>query len=213
MPNLFIIPYMLETVIDHVGRVPDLLNCVCVNSLWNLSALKRLYRGCLNDKQNFTPILDPSTICLLHRMSFLTHLLLHPEKWGFAAHREKDLLLLMVRDKKISIYNQKVKMASNTPGLTIFLYDSSFGKSLAMSRTRWFTIELPISDRQTLRKRILDGLSDSRHFGTTILFKMLLPTGAVETITFSDYIGLSIRSNRAPKCHLGYIFSSKRSTT
>lgn len=165
MLNPFIIPYIVETLIDNVGRVPDLLNCVCVNSLWNLSALKRLYRGCLNDKQNFTPILDPSSVCLfasrerfVRNMSFLTHLLLHPEKWVLAAYREKDLLLLMVRDKKISIYNQKVKMASNTPGLTIFLYGSSFGKSLAMSRTRWFTIGLPISGRQTLRKRRLDGL-------------------------------------------------------
>ncbi|GAM38749.1 hypothetical protein TCE0_033f09734 [Talaromyces pinophilus] len=72
---------------DHIDTVPDLLNCACVNNLWNVRALKRLYKGSLNDMRYRTPNVG-SLNCLfvasrerfVQNMGFVKHLLLHPEK-------------------------------------------------------------------------------------------------------------------------------------
>jgi hypothetical protein len=66
--------------------VPDLSSCAGVNNIWNVVALKKLYRGSLNDMQFRTPDIG-SLNCLLvasrerfaRNMSFVRHLLLCPE--------------------------------------------------------------------------------------------------------------------------------------
>lgn len=49
--NPLLIPEIVELVFDNVLMVPDLLSCACVNNIWNVAALKKLYRGLLNDMQ------------------------------------------------------------------------------------------------------------------------------------------------------------------
>ncbi|RAO72709.1 uncharacterized protein BHQ10_008721 [Talaromyces amestolkiae] len=87
MTNPLLLPEVIETVMDHIDTVPDLLNCACVNKIWNIRALKRLYKGTLNDMRYRTPDIG-SLNCLfvasrerfVRNMGFVKHLLLHPEK-------------------------------------------------------------------------------------------------------------------------------------
>lgn len=87
MSHPLLLPEIVELVMDHIDTVPDLLNCACVNSLWNVRALKRLYKGSLNDMRYRTPNVGPLN-CLfvasrerfVQNMGFVKHLLLHPEK-------------------------------------------------------------------------------------------------------------------------------------
>jgi hypothetical protein len=87
MSNPLLLPEIVELVMDHIDTVPDLLNCACVNNLWNVRALKRLYKGSLNDMRYRTPNVG-SLNCLfvasrerfVQNMGFVKHLLLHPEK-------------------------------------------------------------------------------------------------------------------------------------
>lgn len=87
MRNPLLLPEIVESVMDHIDMVPDLLNCACVNGLWNIRALKRLYKGTLNDMKYRTPDVG-SLNCLfvasrerfVQNTSFVKHLLLHPEK-------------------------------------------------------------------------------------------------------------------------------------
>ncbi|OKL62811.1 hypothetical protein UA08_01872 [Talaromyces atroroseus] len=73
-------------IIENVDMVPDLLNCVCVNSTWNVIASRKLYRGCQNDMQFRTPDIEV-LMCLYvasrerftRNMNFVRHLLLSPE--------------------------------------------------------------------------------------------------------------------------------------
>lgn len=87
MKNPLLLPEIIETVMDHIDTIPDLLNCACINNLWNICALKRLYKGSLNDMRYRTPDIG-SLNCLfvasrkrfVQNTSFVKHLLLHPEK-------------------------------------------------------------------------------------------------------------------------------------
>ncbi|KAL4918398.1 hypothetical protein BDW62DRAFT_200778 [Aspergillus aurantiobrunneus] len=54
MQNPLLLPEIAGLVLDNVS-VRDLLNCACVNNLWNILALKRLYKGSLHDMQFRTP--------------------------------------------------------------------------------------------------------------------------------------------------------------
>lgn len=84
--NPLLLPEIIGLVISNVHIVPDLLNCACVNSIWNVAALKKLYEGSLNDMQFHTPDIG-SLNCLFvasrkrfaRNMSFMKHLLLSPE--------------------------------------------------------------------------------------------------------------------------------------
>lgn len=57
-PNPLLLPEIVKYVVDNICMVPDLLNCACVNSLWNLIALKRLYKGSMNDMRYHTPDIE-----------------------------------------------------------------------------------------------------------------------------------------------------------
>lgn len=46
-----LLPEIVEYIVDNIHKVPDLLNSARVNNLWNLVALKKLYKGSLNDMQ------------------------------------------------------------------------------------------------------------------------------------------------------------------
>ncbi|KAF4231147.1 hypothetical protein CNMCM8980_005371 [Aspergillus fumigatiaffinis] len=83
MSNPLLIPEIVGLVIDHVQLARDLLNCACVNSIWNMAAL---YRGSLNDMQFRTPdigslncLLVASRVRFTRNMSYVKHLLLSPE--------------------------------------------------------------------------------------------------------------------------------------
>ncbi|GIK01774.1 hypothetical protein Aspvir_005815 [Aspergillus viridinutans] len=83
MPNPLLLPEIVASVIDNVHLVPDILNCACVNRTWSVAALKKLYKGSLNDMQFRTPDIG-SLNCLFvasrerfaRNMSFVKHLLL-----------------------------------------------------------------------------------------------------------------------------------------
>ncbi|GLA79098.1 hypothetical protein AtubIFM55763_001766 [Aspergillus tubingensis] len=84
--NPLLIPEIVGLVINNIHNVPDLLSCAGVNSIWNVAALKKLYKGSLNDMQLRTPDIG-SLNCLFvasrkqfaRNMSFVKHLLLSPE--------------------------------------------------------------------------------------------------------------------------------------
>ncbi|KAI9372828.1 hypothetical protein BJX61DRAFT_505607 [Aspergillus egyptiacus] len=84
--NPLVIPEIIGLVINNVEAVPDLLNSACVNSTWNILALKRLYEGSLKDMQFRTPdiaSINCHFVASLDRfarnMSFVKHLLICPE--------------------------------------------------------------------------------------------------------------------------------------
>jgi hypothetical protein len=86
MSNPLLIPEIVGLVIDHFQLARDLLSCACVNSIWNRAALKKLYRGSLNDMQFRTAdigslncLLVASRVRFARNMSFVKHLLLPPE--------------------------------------------------------------------------------------------------------------------------------------
>ncbi|KAF5854958.1 hypothetical protein ETB97_010487 [Aspergillus alliaceus] len=86
MSNPLVLPEIVGFVIDNVHLVPDLLSCACVNSIWSAAALKKLYKGSLNDMQFCTPDIG-SLNCLFvasrkrfaRYMGFVKHLLLSPK--------------------------------------------------------------------------------------------------------------------------------------
>ncbi|KEY83504.1 hypothetical protein BA78_0030 [Aspergillus fumigatus] len=83
MSNPLLLPEIVASAIENVHQVPDLLNCACVKRMWNVAALKKLYRGSLHDMQFCTPDIG-SLNCLFvasrerfaRYMSFMKHLLL-----------------------------------------------------------------------------------------------------------------------------------------
>ncbi|RHZ63011.1 hypothetical protein CDV55_106198 [Aspergillus turcosus] len=87
MSNPLLLPEIVASVIDNVHLVPDLLNCACVNHIWNVAALKKLYKGSLNDMQFRTPDIG-SLNCLFvasrkrfaRNMSFVKDLLISPKR-------------------------------------------------------------------------------------------------------------------------------------
>lgn len=84
--NPLLLPEIVGLVIDNVDLAADILNCACVNALWNTTAMKKLYSGSLTDMQFRTPNIT-SLNCLfvasrdrfIRNMSFVKHLLLLPE--------------------------------------------------------------------------------------------------------------------------------------
>ncbi|GIC87265.1 uncharacterized protein Aud_003649 [Aspergillus udagawae] len=83
MSNPLLLPEIVASVIDNVHLVPDILNCACVNRMWSVAALKKLYRGSLNDMQCRTPdigslnsLFVASRERFARNMSFVKHLLL-----------------------------------------------------------------------------------------------------------------------------------------
>ncbi|KAH1274102.1 hypothetical protein KXW98_008311 [Aspergillus fumigatus] len=102
-PNPLLIPEIVGLVVDNIHTVPDLLNCACVNIIWNLAALKKLYRGSLNDMQFRTPDIG-SLNCLfvasrkrfVRNMSFVRHLLLCPESPAIDEAAQPDTRLACV---------------------------------------------------------------------------------------------------------------------
>jgi hypothetical protein len=84
--NPLSLPEIVGLVVDNVHAVPDLFSCACVNSTWSMAALKKLYKGSLNDMQFRTPDIG-SLNCLFvasrqrfrQNMGFVKHLLLSPE--------------------------------------------------------------------------------------------------------------------------------------
>ncbi|KAM5432275.1 hypothetical protein McanCB56680_006557 [Microsporum canis] len=84
--NPLLLPEIVGLVVENVPMVPDLLSCACVNSIWNVAALKRLYTGSLNDMQFCTPDIGSLNFLFVasrerfaRNMSFVKHLLLSPE--------------------------------------------------------------------------------------------------------------------------------------
>ncbi|KAF3406458.1 hypothetical protein DPV78_000067, partial [Talaromyces pinophilus] len=85
-PNTLLIPEIVELVIDHVDIGRSLLKCACVNSLWNVTALWKLYRGSLTDRRYRTPDIGSLNYLLVasqkrfaRNISFVKHLMLAPE--------------------------------------------------------------------------------------------------------------------------------------
>ncbi|KAE8406773.1 hypothetical protein BDV37DRAFT_242526 [Aspergillus pseudonomiae] len=85
--NPLLVPEIVGLVINNIYNVPYLLNCAGVNSIWNVAALKKLYKGSLDDMQFRTPDIG-SLNCpfvasrkqFARNMSFVKHLLLSPER-------------------------------------------------------------------------------------------------------------------------------------
>ncbi|GIJ87958.1 hypothetical protein Asppvi_006874 [Aspergillus pseudoviridinutans] len=88
--NPLLLPEIVASVIDNVHLVPDILNCACVNRMWSVTALKKLYKGSLNDMQLRTPDIG-SLNCLFvasrerfaRNISFVKHLLLSTDVIAF----------------------------------------------------------------------------------------------------------------------------------
>lgn len=55
MSNPLWLPEIVGSVMENIQLVPDLLSCACVNSIWNVEALRKLYMGSLNNMQFRTP--------------------------------------------------------------------------------------------------------------------------------------------------------------
>ncbi|KAH6719408.1 hypothetical protein BKA61DRAFT_630062 [Leptodontidium sp. MPI-SDFR-AT-0119] len=98
--NPLLLPEIVGMVVDNVHMVPDLLSCACVNGIWSVAALKKLYKGSLNDMQFRTPDIG-SLNCLFvasrerfrRNIGFVKHLLLSPESPAIdeAAHPDVRL--------------------------------------------------------------------------------------------------------------------------
>ena len=88
-PNPLALPELISRVIGHVEPPASLVNCACVNRAWNVAALRRLYRGSLNDMRYRTP--DISSLSSLYvasrerftqNMQFVRHLTIKPNKFS-----------------------------------------------------------------------------------------------------------------------------------
>jgi hypothetical protein len=117
--NPLLLPEIVASVINYVDSVPDLLNCACVNYIWNVAALKKLYKGSLNDMQFRTP--DTGSLnCLLvasrerfaQNMSYVKHLLLAPGINAEAICHEKCKALRRRKDADILLRPQGRGLAS-----------------------------------------------------------------------------------------------------
>ena len=80
------VPEIVEAIIDCIKDPSDVLNCALVNKEWNSIALKRLYKGSINDMRWRTPqvsflncLLTSSRDRFAQCMSFVEHLVLLPE--------------------------------------------------------------------------------------------------------------------------------------
>ena len=83
MSNPLWLPEIVGSVMENIQRVPDLLSCACVNSIWNVEASRKLYMGSLNNMQFRTPgivslnrLFVASQERFARNMGFVKHLLL-----------------------------------------------------------------------------------------------------------------------------------------
>ena len=84
--SLFNVPEIFKAIIDSIKDPSDVLNCALVNKEWNSMALKRLYKGSINDMRWRTPqvgflncLLTSSRERFAQCMNFVKHLVLLPE--------------------------------------------------------------------------------------------------------------------------------------
>lgn len=45
LPNPLVIPELVSRIISYVDAPIELLHCSCINSMWSIPALQKLYRG------------------------------------------------------------------------------------------------------------------------------------------------------------------------
>lgn len=69
--NPHFLPEIIDLVINNVHIVPGFLECV--NSIWNMAAVKKLYRGSLNDMQFCTPDIGSLNCLFVASQSFVKH--------------------------------------------------------------------------------------------------------------------------------------------
>ena len=79
-------PELVERIISYVDAPVDVLHCVCVNSMWSLPALQKLYRGSMNDMRFRTPeigwlhsLFVASRERFARNVGFIKHLTIAPE--------------------------------------------------------------------------------------------------------------------------------------
>lgn len=90
--NPLVIPELVSRIISYVDAPIDLLQCSCVNSVWSISALQKLYRGSMNDMRFRTPeigwlnsLFIASRERFARNVGFTKHLIIAPETqdWRF----------------------------------------------------------------------------------------------------------------------------------
>jgi hypothetical protein len=104
-------------VVDNIHMVLDLLSCACVNSTWSVVALKRLYKGSLNDMQFRTPNIR-SLNCLYmasrerfrRNMGIVKHLLLSLESLAIDDVAYPDTRLLCIEKCRAMRYRQSAEL-------------------------------------------------------------------------------------------------------
>ncbi|KAF5137274.1 hypothetical protein E5D57_001051 [Metarhizium anisopliae] len=82
-------PEIVQNIIRNVDNLPDVLNCACVNRIWHVEALRRLYEGSIHDMRFRTPdtsslnyLFESSRERFTQNMKFVKHLLVCPETPG-----------------------------------------------------------------------------------------------------------------------------------
>lgn len=105
MPNTFeqasnplVIPELASRIISYVDAPVDLLQCSCINSMWSTPALRKLYRGSMNDMRFRTPeigwlnsLFVASRERFARNVGFIKHLTIAPE--GIATEDSKFVCL------------------------------------------------------------------------------------------------------------------------
>ena len=84
--KLLVIPELVSRIISYIDAPIDLLHCSCVNSTWSIPALKKLYRGSMNDMRLRTPeigwlnsLFVASPDRFARNVGFIEHLTIGPE--------------------------------------------------------------------------------------------------------------------------------------
>lgn len=84
--NPLVIPELVSRIISYVDAPIDLLHCSCVNSVWSIPALQKLYRGSMNDMRFRTPeigwlnsLFIASRERFARNVGFIKHLTIAPE--------------------------------------------------------------------------------------------------------------------------------------
>ncbi|KAI9653188.1 MAG: hypothetical protein M1831_006146 [Alyxoria varia] len=87
MAAMIAIPELVALIIDQLEEPADVLTCARINSLWNILALKQLYKGSISDmKWRFPDVESLNSLLVASRdrfdrnMSSADHLLIAPEK-------------------------------------------------------------------------------------------------------------------------------------
>jgi hypothetical protein len=149
--NPLLLPEIVGLVIDNVHMLPDLLDCACVNSVWNAAALRKLYIGSMNDMQFRTPdigslnsLFVASRTRFARNMTFVKHLLLSPETpaidesanpWTRLACFEKCCALRHRQSAELLLRPKGRGLASLTIPYEIINQDWSFISDLLLAPT------------------------------------------------------------------------------